>query len=82
MDRPQAGGYKVYEIALVITGAQSENTLLDKSSVMSWWKRMSRRSPAPAGQRRSDWFFCLILAAVITGGFQQALVLREEVALA
>jgi tetratricopeptide (TPR) repeat protein len=25
---------------------------------------MSRRSPAPVGQRRSDWFFCLILAAV------------------
>ena len=31
---------------------------------MSWTKPLSRRSPAAAGQRRSDWFFCLILAAV------------------
>jgi hypothetical protein len=29
-------------------------------------------SPAPAGQRRSDWFFCLVLA-VVTGDFQQRL---------
>jgi hypothetical protein len=33
-------------------------------------------SPAPAGQRRSDWFFCLILA-VVTEGFQRALVRRS-----
>jgi hypothetical protein len=30
VDRPQAGGYNVYEIALVITRAQSENTFSQK----------------------------------------------------
>jgi protein O-mannosyl-transferase len=33
---------------------------------------MSRRSPAPAGQMRSDWFFCLILAAVTILAYQPA----------
>src|SRR5215831_3062517 len=39
---------------------------------MSWWKPMSRRSPATAGQRRSDWFFCLILAVVTMLAYQPA----------
>jgi cytochrome c-type biogenesis protein CcmH/NrfG len=39
---------------------------------MSWWKSLSRRSPATAGQRRSDWFFCLILAAVTILAYQPA----------
>jgi protein O-mannosyl-transferase len=33
---------------------------------------MSRRNPAPAGQRRSDWFFCLILAVVTLLAYQPA----------
>src|SRR5262249_3897434 len=39
---------------------------------MSWSKPLSRRSPANAGQRRSDWFFCLILAAVTILAYQPA----------
>ena len=39
---------------------------------MSWWKSLSRRSPATAGQRRSDWFFCLILAVVTILAYQPA----------
>ena len=39
---------------------------------MSWWKSLSRRSPATAGQRRSDWFFCLILAIVTILAYQPA----------
>jgi tetratricopeptide (TPR) repeat protein len=42
----------------VITRAQSEKTLPDKSSVMSWSKR--------------DWFFCLILAVVTMLAYQPA----------
>jgi protein O-mannosyl-transferase len=45
---------------------------INKASVMSWWKPMSRRSPAPAGQRRSDWFFCLILAVITILAYQPA----------
>jgi tetratricopeptide (TPR) repeat protein len=33
---------------------------------------MSRRSPATAGQRQSDWFFCLILAVVTLLAYQPA----------
>src|SRR4029453_15727947 len=40
--------------------------------IMSWTKPLSRRSPAPAGQRRSDWFFCLILAVVTILAYQPA----------
>ena len=39
---------------------------------MSWSKSLSRRSPATAGQRRSDWFFCLILAIVTILAYQPA----------
>jgi len=42
----------------VITPAQSQNTPLDKSSVVTWWKR--------------DWFFCLILAVVTMLAYQPA----------
>src|SRR5205809_5068632 len=40
------------------TRAQSEKTSLDKSSVMSWWKR--------------GWLFCLILAVVTMLAYQPA----------
>src|SRR4029450_2660375 len=36
---------------------------------MSWTKPLSRRS---LGQRRSDWFFCLILAVVTMMAYQPA----------
>src|SRR5262249_18136826 len=39
---------------------------------MSWTKPLSRRSPANTGQRRSDWFFCLILAVVTMLAYQPA----------
>jgi protein O-mannosyl-transferase len=39
---------------------------------MSWTKPLSRQSPATAGQRRSDWFFCLILAIVTMLAYQPA----------
>jgi protein O-mannosyl-transferase len=39
---------------------------------MSWTKPLSRRSPATAGQRRSDWFFCLILAVVTIMAYHPA----------
>ena len=42
----------------MITPAQSQNTPLDKSSVVTWWKR--------------DWFFCLILAVVTMLAYQPA----------
>src|SRR4026208_1576258 len=42
------------------------------NAVMSRWKSLSRRSPATAGQRRSDWFFCLILAVVTILAYQPA----------
>src|SRR4026208_1712920 len=42
------------------------------NAVMSRWKSLSRRSPATAGQRRSDWFFGLILAAVTILAYQPA----------
>jgi protein O-mannosyl-transferase len=45
---------------------------INKASVMSWSKPMSRRSPANTGQRRSDWFFCLILAVVTILAYQPA----------
>ena len=42
----------------MITPAQSQNTPLDKSSVVTWWKR--------------DWFFGLILAVVTMLAYQPA----------
>jgi protein O-mannosyl-transferase len=42
---------------------------INKSSVMSWSKPLSRRS---LGQRRSDWFFCLILAVITMLAYQPA----------
>jgi tetratricopeptide (TPR) repeat protein len=42
---------------------------INKSSVMSWSKPQSRLS---VGQRRSDWFFCLILAVVTLLAYQPA----------
>ena len=42
----------------MITQAQSQNTPLDKSSVVTWWKR--------------DWFFGLILAVVTMLAYQPA----------
>jgi Flp pilus assembly protein TadD len=39
---------------------------------MNWSKSPSRRSPATAGQSRSDWFFCLILAVVTMMAYNPA----------
>jgi tetratricopeptide (TPR) repeat protein len=56
-------------LILVITRTQSENTFPKENSIMSWTKPMSRRS---LEQRRSDWFFCLILAVVTMLAYQPA----------
>src|SRR6516165_6685225 len=39
---------------------------------MNWSKSPSRRSPTTAGQSRSDWFFCLILAVITMMAYQPA----------
>jgi protein O-mannosyl-transferase len=41
-------------------------------SVMSYTKPLSRRGPATAEQRRSDWVFCLILAVVTLMAYNPA----------